>query len=169
VSKAFVKDDDTDAPEFVAPRAPLPPGVVNYVTAEGLRALEAELEALRAERASLDGSEPATDARGALQQLAIRRRELEQRIESAVLVVPEADANGRVRFGADVTVQSGDGRERCYRIVGVDEADAARGKIAFTAPLSRALLGRQQGEFVSVRTPRGDEELEILSVTYAAG
>jgi transcription elongation factor GreB len=55
---------------------------------------------------------------------------------------------------------------RKYSIVGVDEADAARGKIAFVSPLARALLGRSVGEVVQLRTPRGVETLRIDSVHY---
>ena len=58
------------------------------------------------------------------------------------------------------------GNERTIQIVGVDEADAASGKIAFTAPLARALLGKTTGESATVRAPRGDEELEVLVIRY---
>ena len=53
-------------------------------------------------------------------------------------------------------------------IVGVDEADATNGRIAFVAPLARALLGKRPGDVVTFRTPRGEEELEVVSVTYGA-
>ncbi len=61
----------------------------------------------------------------------------------------------------------GRGGPRRYQIVGVDEADAASGKIAFVSPLARALLGRSAGDTAHVRTPRGEEELEIVAVEYA--
>jgi transcription elongation GreA/GreB family factor len=53
-----------------------------------------------------------------------------------------------------------------YRIVGVDEADASQGRLAFTAPLARSLLGKGEGDVVTLRTPRGEEELEVLSIGY---
>jgi transcription elongation factor GreB len=59
--------------------------------------------------------------------------------------------------------------EHRYRIVGVDEADASGGAIAFTSPLGRALLGKRCGDTVRLRAPRGEEELEILAVEYEPG
>jgi transcription elongation factor GreB len=158
VSKAFTDEETAEPPRIVPARAPLPPGVPNYVTARGLARLHAELAALRAERADLDAAALAAHAR--------RRAELEQRIASAERVAPPEGPCDTVRFGASVAVEGASGVRR-YRIVGVDEADAARGDIAFVSPLARALLGRSVGEVVRLRAPRGDEELEILEVDYA--
>jgi transcription elongation GreA/GreB family factor len=58
------------------------------------------------------------------------------------------------------------GGERHYEIVGVDEANASVGKIAFTAPLARALFGKRVGELATLYTPRGDEELQVLIIEY---
>jgi transcription elongation factor GreB len=58
------------------------------------------------------------------------------------------------------------GRDRSYQIVGVDEADPSSGRITFVAPLARALLGRSLGESLSVRTPHGEEELDIVEISY---
>ena len=63
-------------------------------------------------------------------------------------------------------VRHASGKEQAYQIVGVDEADAAHGLVAFTAPLARALLGRRAGDVVSVRAPGGDAELEIAAVEW---
>ena len=70
-----------------------------------------------------------------------------------------------MRFGAHVRVESEEG-ERRYQIVGVDEADAARGRIAFVSPLARALLGRRVGDVVRVRLPRGEQELEVVAIAW---
>jgi transcription elongation factor GreB len=156
MSKAFTPEETADAPELVRPRAPLPPGLPNYVTARGLAQLRAELAALSAEPAGA-GRAPA---------LAERRAALEERIASAELVAPPPPgARGAVRFGAAVTV-SGAGGVRRYRIVGVDEADPASGRIAFTSPLARALVGRSPGDEVRVRAPRGAKTLSIVDVDY---
>ena len=66
---------------------------------------------------------------------------------------------------SEVVVESAAGEKR-YQIVGVDEADAAQGRISFVSPLARALLGRAAGDVVRLRTPRGDEELEVVAVEY---
>ncbi|HEU4407634.1 MAG TPA: GreA/GreB family elongation factor [Polyangiaceae bacterium] len=170
MSKAFTKEGAPDAP-LVPPRSPLPPGVTNYVTPRGLALLRDELRHLQAERASLEAAGPPDeggDATARLAALAARVAELESRLAVAELVEPPAEPPDEVRFGATVRVRNEAGEERRYQIVGVDEADAAAGRIAFLAPLARALLGKRAGEAAVVRTPRGDEELEVLELRYEA-
>jgi transcription elongation factor GreB len=165
VSRAFVKED-TEAAPLVPRRAPLPEDTRNYVTPRGLRLLRAELDGLFAEVAAREGG-----ARGSSSELlALRTRisELEARLASAELVDPAQGALDVVRFGARVTVRVADGAERSYRIVGVDEANAAEGRLAFVAPLARALIGKRAGDVVSWSTPRGDDEVEILSLDFTA-
>jgi transcription elongation factor GreB len=53
-------------------------------------------------------------------------------------------------------------------IVGVDEANAAEGRVAFTAPVARAVLGKRVGETATLRTARGEEELEVTAIAYEA-
>lgn len=162
MSKAFTKDDDA-APSVVVPRrAPLPVGQPNYVTPRGLALLRAELTGLRAEQAG-----QGTRTEGAPDTVLLERlAELEERLASAELVLPPSPPPAEARFGATVTVVSEAGVERTYVIVGVDEADAAAGRLAFVAPLSRALLGKRAGDVATVRTPHGNEELELLRVSY---
>ena len=149
VSKAFTSEETVDTPEVVAPRAPLPPGVTNYVTARGLALLRAELTHLRASRAP-----------------AARIAELEQRLASAIPVDPSTQAQDEVRFGATVGVRSTSGAERRYQLVGIDEADPQRGKVAFIAPIARALLGKRVDDSAAVRTPQGEDELTVISISY---
>lgn len=144
MSKAFTKDDRPDEPLAVRRRPSLPEGVPNYLSDRGLAAL----------RAALAAAEPGAE-----------RAALEQRLATAVVAPPPADRD-EVRFGAQVRLRADDGRQRAVRIVGVDEADPGQGEIAFVAPLARALLGRRVGDQVTVRTPGGVEELEILSIAY---
>jgi transcription elongation factor GreB len=161
-----MREDETGLPAIVPPRAPLPEGVPNYVTANGLAQMRDELAKLDAEqeRAGRDPNEVARTQ--ALAAITARKVELEHRIANAELVVPPAQGSlDEIRFGATVAVQSEVGM-RQYSIVGVDEADAARGKIAFVSPLARALLGRSVGDVVQLRTPRGEEMLRITSVHY---
>jgi transcription elongation factor GreB len=157
VSKAFTKDDGPEAAPVLRRRAPLPDGAPNYVTARGLGALRDELARLGPGPASAEGS----DAR------AVWRAELEQRIATAV-VAPPPEHRDEVRFGASARVQDPEGQTRELQIVGVDEADAARGRIAFTAPLARALLGRRVGDVVSVKTPGGEEDLTVVEIVYGS-
>ena len=102
MSKAFKGEDASEAPLVVPPRAPLPPGVENYVTAGGLVALKAEHERLLVERARAetsaavdDGDRPRT-----LAMLGERVAALEDRLATARLVEPGSQPHGEVRFGA---------------------------------------------------------------------
>ena len=166
MSKAFTKDDSSDAPLVVPARAPLPAGVTNYVTPRGLALLRHELTHLRAERSRLELRSYEPDGPRELATATARVAELEDRVACAQLVAaPEAsEARDEVRFGATVTVRSEAGGERTYQIVGVDEADLATRRIAFVAPLARALLGKRVGDLVSLRMPRGEEEIEVVTI-----
>ena len=164
MSKAFTREDDAELPLIVPPRAPLPDGVPNYVTAHGLAELQRELAALGVEREDAERDPDAATRTRALAAIGARSAALETRIASAELVPPPHDRD-EVRFGASVVIESDAGVRR-YSIVGVDEADAARGKIAFVSPLARALLGRSVGDTVELRKPSGVETLTIGSVDY---
>jgi transcription elongation factor GreB len=170
VSKAFTKDDAWEEP-VVPPRVPVPAGVPNYVTPRGLRLLREELAGLEAERQRLDGDRSdEAEYRRRSAVLAGRASELAARLASAVLVEPGRQPPDRVRFGVAVTLRtvSGDrtGEERRLEIVGIDEADAARGRVAFVSPIARAMLGRAVGDTATLTTPRGTELLEVLSIEY---
>jgi transcription elongation factor GreB len=166
VSRAFVKEEQPEVPIVAPPRAPLPEGAPNYVTARGLELLREELKSLERERDELERTTAADERARALALWVRRRALLEERIATAVLA-PQPERRDEVRFGATVTVRAGDGSERSYRIVGVDEAEPRAGSIAFVSPLARALLGKGVDEVVSVQTPRGEEELEISRIEYA--
>jgi transcription elongation factor GreB len=163
MSKAFTSEETAAEPVLVRPRPPLPVGSPNYVTRRGLEQLREEVARLEAERAGVEAADD--DARAArLGAIATRLHELTARVGSAQVLDP-GDGGDEVRFGATVAVRGAAGPERRYQIVGVDEADARAGRIAFISPLARALLGRRAGDTVLVDTPRGEEELEIVSVT----
>jgi transcription elongation factor GreB len=173
MSKAFTKEDDRPEVLVRTPRAPLPAGTPNYVTRRGLETLRAELARLEDERAL---AADAPDGPGGGGSLASQRSTtvLDRRIDElasriATASVPEAPppSTGEVRFGAEVTWRrvGTETRHHCT-IVGVDEADPSGGRVAFVAPLARALLGRTVGEVVTVQGRRGEEELEILDVSY---
>lgn len=172
MSRAFVKDDAPEAPPLIPPRAALPPGAKNYVTPRGLALLRAERADLEAERTRLH---TADEDDGRQRELAVatgRLADLDARLASAVLVEPGAQAPDAVRFGTTVTVRTrvGEtpGAERRIAIVGVDEADAAAGRVAFVAPIARAVIGKRVGEATTLRTARGEEVLEIAAITYEA-
>ncbi|MDD3293296.1 MAG: hypothetical protein PHG20_01250 [Geobacteraceae bacterium] len=131
MSRAFVKNDASDERILVPPRAPLPPGIVNYVTPRGMTLLREELAALEAERLEArKGRENANDDAELIRRLATlghRIAELGRRIDSARVVNPLGQPGDEVRFGATVTVRTISGRNpgriRRMTIVGVDEAE----------------------------------------------
>ena len=159
-----MKEEQPAAPPVAPPRALLPSGVPNYVTARGLSLLRQESEALGLERAHVESALDGEQRTSALSLLAQRRAALDARLGCAILVVPQSSCQ-EVRFGTTVVVCGEDGQEREFQLVGVDEAEPAQGRIAFVSPVARALLGRQAGEVTTVRTPRGDEVLEVISVS----
>jgi transcription elongation factor GreB len=165
MSKAFTKEEASDAGLVIRTRAPLPPDVPNYVTARGLSLLESELHQLEAERDTLERSTDEKE-RQRLPTLYARITEVAARVHGTVVVDVAEDQKDEVRLGARVTVRDGAGRERRFQIVGVDEANGAEGRLAFVAPMARALLGRKVGEITAVQTPRGEDELEIVAIDY---
>lgn len=97
-----------------------------------------------------------------------RIQEIEGKLSSAqVIDVTKMPKTGKVIFGVTVELLNLETDEEVrYRIVGEDEADIKAGKISVTSPIARALIGKQEGDVVNVRTPGGDVEYEISSVEH---
>ena len=169
MSKAFTSEETPDDPIVVPPRAPLPAGVPNYVTARGLELLRTELSMLEHERSALTATTENTDRSRKLALNAARTSALGERIASAQLVDPRRQSHDEVRFGATVTLLHEDGTTARWTIVGVDEADPAHGRIAFLAPLARALTGLQTGDIGKLHTTNGEEALEVVAIDYEGG
>jgi len=95
-----------------------------------------------------------------------RVKELEAIIGRADVYDP-ATLSGTIKFGATVELVDEDtDEEKTYQIVGEAEADIANGKLNIASPLARALIGKDEGDSVEVRTPGGQKSYEILSITY---
>jgi transcription elongation factor GreB len=69
-------------------------------------------------------------------------------------------------FGATVTFEDASGKKKTFTIVGIDEVDAAKGRISWVSPLARALHKAKVGDVVSFRSPKGVEDLEILKIEF---
>jgi transcription elongation factor GreA len=97
-----------------------------------------------------------------------RIRDIEHKLAHAqVIDVTQLDAGGKVVFGATVELLDEEsGKEVRYQIVGEDEADIKAGRVSITSPIARALIGKQEGDVVALRTPGGDRSYEILAVEY---
>ncbi|MDB5841442.1 MAG: transcription elongation factor GreB, partial [Herminiimonas sp.] len=104
-----------------------------------------------------------------LRQIDGRIRFLTKRMDSAAVVDPSVHhGNDQVFFGATVRYRNGAGEEHTVTIVGIDELDPLNGKISWVSPVARALTKARAGDTVTLRTPAGAEELEILQVDYPA-
>jgi len=96
-----------------------------------------------------------------------RIRDLEAKLALAEVIDPARLSGSRVVFGATVSLTDAEtGEAQTYRIVGEDEADIKSGLISIGSPVARALIGREVGDAVRVRAPKGQRELEIVSVKF---
>jgi len=152
-----------------------------YMTPEGLAALRSELDHLwkkeRPETVAVvswaagngDRSENGDYIYGKkrLREIDRRVRYLRKRIEDAVVVDPrEQPDHSRVFFGATVTYVNARDEEVTIRIVGEDEAESLKGKISWISPVARALMKAGVGDVVTLSTPAGEDELEVLEISY---
>lgn len=182
MSKAFVSEQaGEDEDDDLSPALQIPSGSKNYMTPAGHARLRAEFEHLvKRERPHIveivawaasngDRSENGDYIYGKrrLREIDRRIRFLTKRIESAEVVDPRCHGeNDQVFFGATVTVSYDGDPEQVYSIVGIDEADVARGRISWVSPLARALIKAREGDSVKLHTPAGIREIEILEVRY---
>jgi transcription elongation GreA/GreB family factor len=152
MSRAFVKESDgadgQDLPELqVSPHR-------NLVTPAGRRQIEANVERLQAE---LSAARAAGD-RATIARVQRDLRYWSERLRTAeVIAAPATDV---VRFGSTVTLEKEDGSQVEYQIVGEDEADPARGKISYVAPIARLLIGAGAGDAIAL--PDGEATVSGL-------
>jgi len=152
-----------------------------YITAEGFAVLQRESKALWVRRAEVTQALAAAAAEGdrsenaeyiyrkkELRELDRRIRYLQKRLPELKIVRDTPADTERVFFGAWVTLETADGEERVYRIVGPDEMKPEAGLISMDSPLARGLLKRRIDDEVSIRTPGGETVYLILDVSYSA-
>jgi transcription elongation factor GreB len=182
MSKAFTKEDapgEADPPEEASAAPALPAGSKNYISPAGFARLKAELrELVEVERPEVvktvawaasngDRSENGDYIYGKkrLREIDRRVRFLIKRLENAEVVHSSGRDTDQVFFGAAVRIRSASG-ERTVTILGLDEADPARGLVSWISPIAKALIKARAGDAVTVRTPAGEEKLEVLEVRY---
>lgn len=96
-----------------------------------------------------------------------RIQELEGALSHAQVIDPKTLSGEKVLFGATVSLCDDDtGDEKKYQIVGQYEADLEQGKISLLSPIAKALIGKQIGDIVDVKTPKGEKSYEILDVQF---
>ena len=175
MNKAFTRESDgsnDDGDDELEPPSPLPAGSRNYITPAGYTRLKTELKhLLDRERPDVvkavswaasngDRSENADYIYGKrrLREIDRRIRFLTRRLDLAEIVDPAArEWTDQVFFGATV---------RIARDVGIDESDTERGRISWVSPMARALTKAREGDTVTLHTPAGIEEVDILEVNY---
>lgn len=152
-----------------------------YITREGYRRFEEEADrlwnverpkmakAVQVAAAEGDRSENAEYQYSKRRLAAIDRRLrfLAKRLEALTIVDEKPPEDGRVYFGSWVTIEDQEGNEQTYRVVGPDEIDARAKWISMDSPVGRALLSRQVGDEIEVRTPKGTITAEIIEVRNA--
>ena len=138
--------------------------------AEGYERLTADLKALRAERPRIVDAIEEARAHGDLSenaeyhaakerqgQVEAQIGDLEDKISRAQIIDPATLSGDKVIFGATVTLLDDDDKPIVYQIVGQTEADAGKGRISFTSPIARAMIGKQVGDEIEVTVPSGDK------------
>ncbi|NRR30039.1 transcription elongation factor GreB [Oxalobacteraceae bacterium] len=184
MNKAFVKESDNDDDEEAAALAlAIPPGSKNYITPAGYQRIKNELlQLIDVDRPEVvrivhwaasngDRSENGDYIYGKrrLREIDRRIRFLTKRMDLAAVVDPSVHhGSDQVFFGATVTYANQAGETRTITIVGIDELDPLNGKISWVAPVARAITKAREGDLITLQTPHGADELEILEVTYPA-
>jgi transcription elongation GreA/GreB family factor len=165
MSRAFVKENDLEHAGIDIPERPIS-DEPNYVTPDGLKLLNTQIDVLEVEREKLKKikDDPITK-----QKIAIIERDMRYysaRIESAILTAPSDEDHSIILFGAKVTVEDEEGKLSTYEIVGEDEADIHRGKVSYLSPLAEALIGAKLSDEVTWEKPMGDTYLTIQKIEY---
>jgi transcription elongation factor GreB len=185
MNKAFVKesDNDSDDEEALALARSIPPGAKNYITPAGHQVIKDELlhlidvdrpEVVRIVHWAASNGDRSENGdyiygKRRLREIDRRIRFLTKRLDSAAIVDPSVHhGNDQVFFGATVTYVNKAGEQHAVTIVGIDELDPLKGKISWVSPVARALTKAREGDVVTLQTPLGVEELEIVGVTYPA-
>ncbi len=179
MSKAFVKESENEEEDDFE-ESPLPAGTKNYITPKGFEKLRVELkDLLTVQRPELvktvswaasngDRSENADYIYGKrrLREIDRRIRFLTKRTEAAEIVDPLMQKSDRVLFGATVTVLNEEEKKVTYKIVGIDESEPTYKKVSWISPIAKCLLNAKVGDVVNFRSPKGDEELEVIKIEY---
>lgn len=167
MSRAFVSEDRHEEPRFVPPRAPLPEGTINYVTVNGLQALKEEAKQWEQKLQNLSKiEEDEKERRRTFNFINDSLVLLKERLASAVVVTVENQPKEEVRFAAKIRLKIGKSAAKTLQIVGVDEADVKKSKIAFTSPLAKAILGKKEGEITTLKLGGESRQIKILQITY---
>ena len=147
--------------------------------AEGYEKLTADLKALRAERPLVVDAIEEARAHGDLSenaeyhaakerqgQIEAQIAEIEDKVTRAQIIDPSTLSGDKVVFGATVTLLDENDKPIKYQIVGQTEADASKGRISYTSPIARALIGKQVDDEIEVTVPSGDKFYLVEKIEF---
>lgn len=149
MSKAFTKEDDSEPERSTRIRSisGLPPGALNYITADGARRLKSELAELgdtQSERAS----------------------EIQRILDAATIIEAPTESPAEVVFGATVDLRDAAGCSRTYRIVGVDETELDSSGVSWMSPIGKGLLGALTRQRVTLVVDGETKAYTIVRINY---
>lgn len=147
--------------------------------AEGYETLLADLKTLRAERPLIVDAIEEARAHGDLSenaeyhaakerqgQVEAQISDLESKVGRAQIIDPTTLSGDRIVFGATVTLLDDDDKPIKYQIVGETEADATKGRISYSSPMARALIGKSKGDEIEVTVPSGDKFYLVETIEF---
>ena len=166
MSRGFVKESDQEELPIIPPRADLPPGMINYVTECGYDELLAERDKMIYERDNLLISDE-NESRITVNFINAKLQLLLNRISTAKIVKLAKQPKNIVRFGAEVFFKvDSDPEIQNYQIVGVDEANIAKRKIAFNSPIAKIFMDRKAGDSVTLKLGKTEKQFKIVLIKY---
>ncbi|HLV42325.1 MAG TPA: GreA/GreB family elongation factor [Brumimicrobium sp.] len=166
MSRGFVREGDQEEAPMIPPRAALPDNTPNYVTPEGFEALKTEKIELLEELSNYDSSDEREKRRKAA-EIDGKLNLLNERINSARVLDAKNQSKDEVRFGATVTYTIDTVKTPVtLKIVGVDEANIREKKVAFIAPIAKAMIGKKEGEIALLSLGGENREVKIVKIIY---
>src|SRR5690554_602912 len=166
MSRGFVREGDQEEAPVIPPRAALPDNTPNYVTPEGFESLKLERLELLAELSNFESTDEREKRRKSA-EIDGKLNLLNERINSARVLDVKNQALDEVRFGATVKYKIDSAKAPVtLKIVGVDEANIREKKIAFIAPIAKAMIGKKVGEIAHLALGEEERKIEILQITY---
>ena len=166
MSRGFVRESDQEELPIVPPRADLPSGLVNYVTDIGYQELLLERDNMIYERDNLFIPDE-NEKRITINFINAKLNLLSNRISTAKIVIPAKQPKSKVCFGAEVFFSVDlDPQINNYKIVGVDEANIAKGKIAFNSPVAKIMIDKKVGDIAILKLENTEKTFKIISIRY---
>ena len=165
MSRAFVKEPEGDNVVLDRPlrqHSDLP----NYITARGLEVLGQKIAELESQRNTCAGEKERLGKKADLQAMNEDLSFYRERLERAIVVATPEPPWERVEFGACLELLDENSNTHHFCIVGEDEIDVAAGRISWSSPLGRAVMGKAVGDVEIWQRPAGDLEIEIVTINY---